>query len=105
VRHSRLEISMAPEMQSPTQGVGLHRVATSLWPHFVALPQRMPADRHRRVSRVVVSFVYKIPPFSWLGHKGRAPRSRAPGNAGFRAIARSIPGIGAAPAFRAGKHG
>jgi len=38
---------------------GLCRIATSLWLHFVASPQRVPVYGHRRRGRAVVIFVYK----------------------------------------------
>jgi hypothetical protein len=49
-------------MQSPTIIAGLRRIATSLWLHFVASPQRVPVFGHRRRGRPVVNVIYKVPP-------------------------------------------
>ena len=51
-------------MQSPTIIAGLRRIATSLWLHFVASPQRVPVFGHRRRGRSVVNVIYRIPPQS-----------------------------------------
>jgi len=50
------------QMQSPAIIAGLHRIATLLWPHFVALPQRMPMHSHRLWGETVVIFFYRDPP-------------------------------------------
>jgi hypothetical protein len=49
-------------MQSPTNIAGLRRIATSLWLHFVASPQRVPVFGHRRRGRPVVNVIYRVPP-------------------------------------------
>jgi hypothetical protein len=49
-------------MRSPTIIAGLRRIATSLWPHFVASPQRVPVFGHRRRGRPVVNVIYRVPP-------------------------------------------
>jgi len=49
-------------MQSPTIIAGLRRVATSLWLHFVASPQRVPVFGYRRRGRTVVNVIYRLPP-------------------------------------------
>jgi len=50
--------------QSPAVIAGLRRIATSLWLHFVASPQRMPITRYRRSGRPVVDLIYRVPPSS-----------------------------------------
>ena len=66
---------------------GLRRIATSLWPHFVALPQRAPVYRHRLRGRAVVIFVDKHSLLSVACNSGRTSGSRA----------REIAGRGVAP--------
>jgi hypothetical protein len=61
LRTSKLSIPEVP-MQSPAMIVGLHRIATSLWLHFVALPQRVPAVRYRRGGRPVINVIDRVPP-------------------------------------------
>jgi hypothetical protein len=56
-------------MQSPTMIVRLHRIATSLWPRFAALPQRVPVFAHRRQSPPVMNVIDRLPP-SWLQQSG-----------------------------------
>ncbi len=41
---------------------GLRRIATSLWLHFVASPQRVPVLGYRRLGRPVVNLIYRLPP-------------------------------------------
>jgi hypothetical protein len=55
---------LTPEarMQSPTIIAGLRGVATSLWLHFVASPQRVPVSGYRRRGRTVVNVIYRLPP-------------------------------------------
>ena len=45
--------------KSPTMIAGLRRLATSLWLHFVASPQRMPVFDHRRWRQPVVNVIDK----------------------------------------------
>ena len=54
--------AIALPTRSPTIIAGLRRIATSLWLHFVALPQRVPGIGHRRRSRPVVNVIDKMPP-------------------------------------------
>jgi hypothetical protein len=73
----------ASQTQSPAIIVGLCRIATLLWPHFVASAQRVPVYRYRRRGRAVVIFIYIAPPVSkiaatWATSRGRALR-RMPG--------------------------
>jgi hypothetical protein len=53
---------LSTQTQSPTLIAGLRRIATSLWLHFVALPQRVPVHQHRRLGGTVVIFFYRTPP-------------------------------------------
>jgi hypothetical protein len=58
-----------PEMQSPAIIVGPHRIATSMWLRFVALPQRVPvpAVAHRRWGPPVINVIDRLPPRNdWL---------------------------------------
>lgn len=73
----------ASQTHSPAIIVGLCRIATSLWPYFVASPQRVPVYRYRRRGRAVVIFIYITSPASkiaatWATSRGRALR-RMPG--------------------------
>jgi hypothetical protein len=67
----------ASQTQSPAIIVGLCRIATSLWPHFVASPQRVPVYRYRRRGRAVVIFIYIAPPASKIAAIWATPRGRA----------------------------
>jgi hypothetical protein len=58
-----------PDMQSPAIIVGPHRIATSMWLRFVALPQRVPvpAVAHRRWGPPVINVIDRLPPRNdWL---------------------------------------
>ena len=57
----RGKVALAPT-QSPVMIAGPRRIATSLWLHFVASPQRMPIFRYRRWGRSVVNVIYRVPP-------------------------------------------
>jgi hypothetical protein len=59
--------------RSPTIIAGLHRVATSLWLHFVASPQRVPVSGYRRRGRAVVNVIYRLPPSRRLLQPRRDP--------------------------------
>jgi hypothetical protein len=56
VGHTNCEMR-STQMRSPTLIVGLRRIATSLWPNFVASPQRMPACGCRRKGHTVGIFI------------------------------------------------
>jgi hypothetical protein len=62
--------------QSPTVIAGLRRFAISLWLHFVASPQRVPAFGHRRRGRAVVYVIYRVPPPSWITTTSARSRGR-----------------------------
>jgi hypothetical protein len=47
--------------QSPATSAGLCRIATSLWLHFVASPQRVPVG-YRRRGHQVMNIIYRVPP-------------------------------------------
>src|SRR6266542_4647862 len=81
----------APEAptQSPVVITGLHRIATSLWLHFVASPQRMPVSRYRRGDRPVVNLIYRVPPPSSIATTSALPRRHGLG--GYPAALRSKP--------------
>jgi len=53
----------ASPLRSPTIIAGLRRIATSLWLHFVASPQRVPVFGHRRWGRLGVNLIDRAPPF------------------------------------------
>lgn len=89
--------SSVSQTQSPGMISGLCCFATSLWLHVVALAQRMPVCRYRRRGRAVVGFVYSLSFLRYCCNKRRAPRSRAPENAGFRGAALSKPEPGRRP--------
>lgn len=55
--------------QNPAIIAGLRRIATSLWLHFVASPQRAPAFGYQRGSRPVVSLIDKLPPARFQRHR------------------------------------
>jgi hypothetical protein len=52
---------------------GLRRLATSLWLHFVASPQRVPGIGHRRRGSPVVNVIDRVPP-----HRDRLQHRRYP---------------------------
>jgi hypothetical protein len=56
--------SKRPNAKSPAIIAGLRRIATPLWLHFVASPQRVPVFGHRRRGRPVVNVIDKVPPHS-----------------------------------------
>jgi hypothetical protein len=72
--------SKRPNAKSPAIIAGLRRIATSLWLHFVASPQRVPVFSHRRRGRPVVNVIYRASPpivehfslgeISWLRTSG-----------------------------------
>ena len=72
-------------MQSPTMIAGLHRIATSLWLHSVASPQRMPASAYRHGGPSVVSVIYRVPPPSLFPTTSALPRGMTSGASGYEA--------------------
>ena len=73
--------SSEPPAQSPTMIAGLRRIATSLWLHFVASPQRMPGISHRRRGRPVVDVIDRAPPRSLSATTSALSRGSNPGGA------------------------
>jgi hypothetical protein len=55
--------------QNPAIIAGLRRIATSLWLHFVASPQRVPAFGYRRRSQPVVNLIDKLSPGRFQRHR------------------------------------
>jgi len=53
-------------MRSPAGFAGLRGVATLLWLHFVASPQRVPESGCRRWGRTVVNVIDRCPPLRSL---------------------------------------
>jgi hypothetical protein len=61
---ARLQAARSSQTQSPVIIMGLCSIATSLWPHFVASPQRMPVRGYRRRGPAVVNVIDRAPPLS-----------------------------------------
>src|SRR5438067_2422707 len=76
---------VAPDCAKPATIAGLRRIATLLWLHFVALPQRVPVG-YRRWVRPVVDVIDKVPFSSlnprraWLTSTSIQLRSSPPTN-------------------------
>ena len=75
-----------PETQSPANIVGPHKIATSLWLRFFALPQSVPgfAVAHRRRGPPVMNVIDRLPPRSDCYNIGATSRVRTRGSIRLR---------------------